>query len=150
DRTFDLAYSIGVLHHTPDPRTSFERVAATVKQGGGFAVYVYPGYGPGYRGSDLIRKLTIRLPLRLMFALSALSIPAYYFYRIPVLGKVLRLICPISSHPDWRWRWLDTFDWYTPRYQWKFLYPEVIRWFRANGFLDMTVFDDPIRIRGVK
>jgi hypothetical protein len=53
-------------------------------------------------------------------------------------------------HPNWRWRWLDTFDWYTPKYQWKLLYPEVIRWFRANGFLDITVFDIPIQMRGVK
>ncbi len=123
--TFDLAYSIGVLHHTPDPRTAFERVAATVKQGGGFAVYVYAGS-------------------------TALAIPLYYLYHVPLLGKVLHLLCPISIHPNWRWRWLDTFDWYTPKHQWKFLYPAVIRWFRACGFLDITVFDDPIRIRGIK
>lgn len=150
EETFDLAYSIGVLHHTPDPRTAFERVAATVKPGGGLAVYLYHGYGPGFRGSDLIRKLTTRLPFGLMFALSALAIPLHHLYRIPVLGQVLRLLCPISPNPNWRWRWLDTFDWYTPKYQWKFLYPEVIRWFRSNGFFDITVFDDPIRIRGVK
>ena len=29
--TFDLAYSIGVLHHTPDPRVAFDKVAAAVK-----------------------------------------------------------------------------------------------------------------------
>lgn len=150
EETFDLAYSIGVLHHTPDPRTAFERVAATVKPGGGLAIYLYHGYGPGYHGSDLIRKLTTRLPFRLMFVLSALSIPLYPLYRIPILGHVLRLLCPISPHPNWRWRWLDTFDWYTPEYQWKFLYPEVIRWFQSNGFFDISVFDDPIRIRGVK
>jgi len=150
DGTFDLAYSIWVLHHTPDPRAAFGRVAATVKKGGGFAVYMYHGYGPGHRCPDLIRKLTTRLPLKAMFAISAVAIPLYYPYRIPVLGKILQLLCPISSHPDWHWRWLDTFDWYTPKYQWKFYYPEIFRWFRANGFLDIEVFDDPIRMRGIK
>jgi SAM-dependent methyltransferase len=150
EETFDLAYSIGVLHHTPDPCKAFERVGAMVKKGGGFAVYLYHRYGIAYRFSDLIRTVTTRLPLKLMFAISAVAVPLYYLYRIPVLGKVLRLLTLISLHPNWRFRWLDTFDWYTPKYQWKFLYPEVIRWFRANGFLDITVFDDPIRISGVK
>jgi hypothetical protein len=53
-------------------------------------------------------------------------------------------------HPDWRWRWLDTFDWYTPTYQWKFLYPEVFRWFRENGFEDVELFDGPIRMSARK
>ncbi len=148
--TFDLAYSIGVLHHTPDPRAAFDRVAATVKEGGGLAVYLYARYGPDHHSSDRLRKVTTRLPLGLMFALSAAAIPLYYPYRVPLLGKFLRLLCPISPHPNWRWRWLDTFDWYTPEYQWKFLYPDVFRWFRASGFLDIEVFDDPIRMRGVK
>lgn len=148
--TFDLAYSIGVLHHTPDPRMAFERVAAMVKKGGGVSVYLYARYGPNHHFSDLIRTLTTRLPLKFMLMLSALSIPLYYLYRVPLLGRVLHLFCPISLHPNWRWRWLNTFDWYTPKYQWKFLYPEVIRWFRANSFLDITVFDEPIRIRGIK
>jgi SAM-dependent methyltransferase len=150
ESTFDLAYSIGVLHHTPDPRAAFERVAATVKKGGGLAVYVYARYGPGHHSSDLLRKVTTRLPLGLMFALSAAAIPLYYPYRLPLLGKLLHLLGPISPHPNWRWRWLDTFDWYTPKYQWKLLYPEVFRWFRATGFLDIEVFDEPIRMRGVK
>lgn len=150
EATFDLAYSIGVLHHTPDPRAAFERVAVTVKKGGGLAVYMYHGYGPSNRCSDLIRKVTTRLPLGVMFWISAFAVPLYHVYRVPVLGKALRLFCPISPHPNWRWRWLDTFDWYTPMYQWKFQYPDIFRWFRTNGFLDIEVFDDPIRMRGVK
>jgi SAM-dependent methyltransferase len=148
--TFDLAFSIGVLHHTPDVRAAFERVAAVVKPGGGLAVYLYARYGPANRFSDAIRRLTTRLPQRLMLALSAAAVPLYYPYRLPALGNVLRMVCPISLHPDWRWRWLDTFDWYTPRYQWKLFYPDVFRWFRDNGFDDVTLFDEPIRMRGLK
>lgn len=150
ESTFDLAYSIGVLHHTPDPRTAFERVAATIKKGGGLAVFLYPRYGIANQFSDLIRHVTTRLPLKLMLALAATAIPLYYIYRLRGLGKLLQNVCPISMHPNWRWRWLDTFDWYTPRYQWKFLYPEVFRWFHANGFVEIEVFDEPIRMRGIK
>lgn len=150
DGSFDLAYSIGVLHHTPEPRVAFERVAAAVRKGGGLAVYVYHGYGLENRSSDLIRKLTTRIPLKAMFALSALAVPLYYVYRMPGLGRILQLLCPISLHQNWAWRWLDTFDWYTPKYQWKFQYPEIFRWFRASGFRDIEIFDDHIRMRGVR
>jgi SAM-dependent methyltransferase len=150
DETFDKAYSIGVLHHTPEPRAAFERVAAAVKKDGGLAVYLYSGHGLAHHFPDLIRRVTTRLPLRLIFLISAAAIPFYYLYRLPVIGKVLHLLCPISLHPHWRWRWLDTFDWYTPKYQWKFLYPEVFRWFRENGFGEIEIFEGPIRMRGVK
>jgi hypothetical protein len=113
-------------------------------------VYLYARYGWAHRASDLIRVVTTRMPHSLMLALAAAAVPAYYLYRLPGIGKVLALLCPIADHPDWRWRWLDTFDWYTPRYQWKFLYPEVFRWFRANGFRDVELFDGPIRMRATK
>jgi SAM-dependent methyltransferase len=150
DGAFDRAYSIGVLHHTPDPAAAFARVARAVRRGGDLAIYVYARYGPGHRFSDAIRRVTTRLPHGAMRALAAGAIPAYYLYRVPVVGRVLDMVCPISMHPDWRWRWLDTFDWYTPQYQFKYLYPEVYRWFRDNGFRDVEIFDDPIRMRGVR
>ena len=148
--TFDRAYSIGVLHHTPDPKAAFERLAAVVRPGGELAVYLYHRYGPGHHGPDGLRRLTTRLPRRLMLALSTAAIPLYYLYRVPLLGGLLGMLAPISMHADWRWRWLDTFDWYTPRYQWKFLYPEVHRWFLECGFGDIRLFDDPIRMRGTR
>ncbi len=89
-----------------------------------------------------------RLPRRLMLALSVSAIPLYYVHRLPVVGAISRLLLPLSMHPSWRWRWLDTFHWYTPWYQWKLFYPEGFRWFRADGFLDIEVFDSPIRMRG--
>ena len=150
EQTFDLAYSIGVLHHTPDPRAAFDRVAADVKVGGGLAVYLYGRYGFWYRMPDVARKVTTRLPIGVMMVLSASAIPLYYLYRLPLIGKLFGTLFLISMHRNWRWRWLDTFDWYTSRYQWKFLYPEVFRWFRENQFKEVEIFDEPIRMRGVK
>ena len=128
------------------------RAATVVKDDGALAVYLYGAYGLrlAHACSDLLRAVTTRLPLRLVVWLSAVSVPLYYVYRIPIVGNVLRVFLGISTHPNWRWRWLDTFDWYTPRYQWKFLYPEVVRWFRACGFTDIMLFDDAVRVRGVR
>lgn len=150
EATFDLAYSIGVLHHTPDPRGAFARVASAVKPSGRLAVYLYARYGPWHRASDAIRVVTTRLPLRVMWGLSAAAIPLYYLYRLPVVGSAARNLLPISLDRNWRQRWLDTFDWYTPRYQWKYLYPEVFRWFRDEGFEVVDLLDGPIRVSGVK
>ena len=148
--TFDLAYSIGVLHHTPDPREAFACIARAVKKGGGLAVYLYGAYGIARHFSNFIRKATTRLPLKVMLVLATAAVPLYYLYRLPVVGWIPRIVCPISMHPSWRSRWLDTFDWYTPFYQWHLQYPEVSRWFRANGFTDLEIFDGPIRMRGIK
>ena len=148
--TFDCGYSIGVLHHTPDPEAAFGKVADALKPAGELAIYVYSRYGPGHRWSDTLRKVTTRLPSSAMLALSAGAIPMYYLYKVPVVGRVLRFAAPASEHPSWRTRWLDTFDWYTPKYQFKYLYPEIYRWYRNAGFHDVEIFDDPIRMRGVK
>ena len=40
--TFDFAYSIGVLHHTSNPRQAFLRMAETLKPQGEAAIWVYP------------------------------------------------------------------------------------------------------------
>lgn len=148
--TFDLAYSIGVLHHTPSPRTAFAHVAATVKKGGQLAIYVYHAGGLARHFSDAIRLLTTRLPLPVIYAASSGAGPVYYLYRLPLLGRFLQILLPISLHPRWRWRWLDTFDWYAPRYQSKHTYPEVLAWFRAAGFTDLYASKEAICLRGVK
>lgn len=148
--TVDVAYSIGVLHHTPAPAQAFRCVSRVVRKGGMLAVYLYPALGLARHFSDALRVVTTRLPRRLMFGLSAIAVPLYYVYRLPLVGKVCQTICPISLHPDWRWRWLDTFDWYTPKYQFKFTYPAVYRLFRDNGCASIELFEEPICARGVK
>ena len=39
--TFDLAYSVGVLHHTPDARGAFKAIQPLVKPGGFFSIFVH-------------------------------------------------------------------------------------------------------------
>ncbi len=75
NETFDLAYSIGVIYHTRDPREAFARVAATVKKGGGLAIYLYAAYWIGNHFSDIMRSITTRLPTRVMVGLAALAVP---------------------------------------------------------------------------
>lgn len=147
--TFDHMYSIGVLHHTPDTRKAFGSLVPFLKKGGTFAVYIYER-GIYHLYSDLWRKITAKLPLKLMYLISAVAAPLYYIYKIPVLGSALQFRFPISHHPKWKWRWLDTFDWYTPKYQWKHTYPEVYSWYKENGFENVELFDFPVCMKGTK
>ena len=139
DASFDAAYSLGVLHHTPDTRRAFGAVVPFLRHGGELAVFIY-ALGHYHVFSDVWRKVTTRMPVRLLYGLTALAIPFYYVYRIPVVGLGLRLLFPMSQHPRARWRWLDTFDWYSPKYQHKHTWPEVHRWFVEQGFEDIRLF----------
>lgn len=147
--SFDHMYSIGVLHHTPDTKKAFESLVPLLKKGGAFAVFIYEK-GVYHRYSDLWRKITVRLPLHLMYIISAIAIPLYYIHKIPFLGPALQFAFPTANWPKWKWRWLDTFDWYTPKYQWKHTYPEVYRWYKEGGFKDIELFDYPVCMKGYK
>jgi len=135
---FEAMYSIGVLHHTPYTRKAFESVIPLLKTGGEFAVFVY-AYGHYSYFSDIWRRITTKVPYRLLYYLTALSVPLYYLYEIPLLGLGFRFVFPMSRHPNPRWRWLDTFDWYTPKFQHKHTWPEVYQWYRENGFVDIEL-----------
>src|SRR5688572_5409739 len=42
DASFDLVFSDGVIHHTPDARAAFVELARVVRPGGALYVWVYP------------------------------------------------------------------------------------------------------------
>jgi SAM-dependent methyltransferase len=58
---FQRAFSIGVLHHTPDTRRSFLALPRHLAEGGEIAIWIY---APENKiGSDVWRKVTTKLPL---------------------------------------------------------------------------------------
>ena len=148
--TFDIVYSIGVLHHTPDCEKAFRQLPRLLKPGGKLAIWVYGTVGPQVRIADLYRRFTVRMPPKLLHALCHVSIPMYHVARIPLVGPLLRTAFPISLHPNPRWRVLDTFDWYSPRHQSKHTYPEVYRWFISEGLVEIDLLDTPVAVRGRK
>lgn len=92
--------------------------------------------------SSFQRAFTTRLPPRWLYWLCHIAIPLYYLYRVPVFYP-LRLVTKIAVDPDPEWRVLDTFDWYSPRYQCKHTYEEVRRWFEDAGLSDIVIL--PVR-----
>lgn len=152
DESFDLIYSIGVLHHTPDTRAAFLQLPRLLKRGGTLAIWVYSAYDAMFNATTgYWRRITTHLPKRALYAASFIAVPLYYLCRVPFLGQLLlNRFLPISMHPRARWRVLDTFDWYSPRYQWKHTYPQVARWFKEAGLREIEILDVPVSVRGVK
>ncbi len=146
---FDAIFSIGVLHHTPDTRQAFDSLVPLLKPGGEIAVWLYAEY---FRlsqfPSDMIRKFTAHMPERLVYYLSWLPVPLYHlprFLRVPLFKFFM-----FSLHPNAEWRWLDTFDWYSPKFAWKHSYPEVFQWCRDRGLKDIYIPPRLLALRAAK
>jgi SAM-dependent methyltransferase len=135
--TFDVAFSIGVLHHSPDPRRAFQEVAARVKPGGRLVVWLYRRNTPPQELINrLLRAVTTRLPATV---LEPLCIGLGVLGGVPVLNKTLNKVANFSNHPDWTLRVCDSFDWYAPRYQSHHTVAELKQWFTEEGFEDLTI-----------
>lgn len=78
---FDLAFSVGVLHHLPQPRQGFDALVSRLKQGGRIATWVYGQENNEWitRYVDPVRKtLTSRLPAGLLKTASWLPSAGLY------------------------------------------------------------------------
>jgi SAM-dependent methyltransferase len=147
--TFDVIVSWGVLHHTPDCAGAFRALTRLLRPGGTIAIWVYgKSRSARRRVMDAYRHLTIHLPHPVLYGLCFLAVPLYYAYKVPILGNLLRVVLPMSRQRDARERVLETFDYYSPRYQSKHTFPEVHGWFVEAGLTDIRIFDPPVRAIG--
>jgi SAM-dependent methyltransferase len=102
DRSCDLVYSLGVLHHIPDTASGIKDCVKKLKPGAPFLVYLYYRFDNRplwFRGlwwiSNLLRKLLSRLPFvmkRMMTDLVAILV--YY-----PLARISKLVQRIGGDP---------------------------------------------------
>lgn len=151
---FDIIYSQGVLHHTASTEDAFLRLAPLAKKGALVSVWVYgrPGSWRSFSSnplrtgrerlkrflplvwlvvwarmilSDLVRVVTTRLPVPLLYALC---------YPLTALGAVPGLkYLTFSVHPDFQVRLIENFDWLAPPFQYKHTKEELREWYRHAG-----------------
>ncbi len=135
--SFDFIYSLGVLHHTPDTGEAFRRVAPLLGNGGDISIWVYSNESRYAKirnaFTDFYRIFTSRMPVRLLWWLCHLAIPLYYVKKLGKFGDLVEMVLPTSVHPCAEERVLNTFDWYSPKYQYKHTFVEVEAWFREAG-----------------
>ncbi len=128
DASFDLVFSDGVIHHTPDARGAYQELARLVKPGGALYVWVYPREG---RLREWVfgtaRKLTTRLPgpvvRTLAFALAPLTI-FVRSYSGTKLGRATWGECAQVIH-----------DWIAPPLQSHHTFEEVCGWASEAGLV---------------
>jgi 2-polyprenyl-3-methyl-5-hydroxy-6-metoxy-1,4-benzoquinol methylase len=157
--SFDVIYSIGVLHHTPDCEAAVKTLDKYLKPGGLLVVWLYSGYNKWYRFSDFWRRYTHKMKPETLHRVLKVAVPVLYnlqqgLRRVPLVGRpvagLLHHVFPVNRQKDPEARMLDTFDWYSPRYQSKHTYEQVFKWYEAMDMEDMKVGELSIAVRGRK
>lgn len=161
---FDVAFSIGVVHHTRNSKQAAGEIARTVKSGGQMAIWVYAHWKDlnhndrlsrvhtmlSYALSDFYRIFTSRMSSERLYRL----ITGLDFIRSQKQGNkwrafILDVLFRSSNNPDPSYWLLETFDWYSPRYHFKHTYDEVTGWFNEFGFAEVQKIAFPVAIKGI-
>ena len=79
-RAFDYAFSVGVLHHLPNPREGFKSLVSKVKSGGHMSAWIYGAENNGWIVSFVnpVRRGTSSMNRRALFHLSKLPAAVMY------------------------------------------------------------------------
>lgn len=142
---FDYAYSIGVLHHTPDPARSFQCMVDKIKSGGSVSAWVYGREGNDWiiYGLNPIRRITSWLPMPITKAIAwcltlVLQTVLVLFYR--PFGKHLpygQYLSSISRY-SFRENFLIVLDHLIPEIAFYITQAEFRSWFE-RAYLERTV-----------
>jgi SAM-dependent methyltransferase len=92
-RAFDYAFTIGVLHHLPDPQAGFKKLASKIKPGGYFSVWVYGAENNVWITtliSPLRTHFTSRLNRHTLLHLSKLPTAVVYAATKLIYGPLIR------------------------------------------------------------
>ena len=143
---FDGGFSIGVLHHTPEPQRGVAEMARTVRRGGWVSCCVYPkGDFYDYPSVRRFRRLhgalsgTFEFLPALLYAYFAAYVLAPSFRFLKGWG-LRRAVDYVERNwlvslwiKDAQWRVLDTFDAITPEIATTHTEQEVAKWLTAAG-----------------
>lgn len=142
---FDLAFSIGVLHHIPYPDPVVEKVHAALIPGGKFVAWLYGAEGNRLYLSfvEPLRKITKRLPhFALMIVVWILYLPLVVyrqmcrFVHLPLADYIVNVLFRMTPHK----RRLVIYDQLNPAYAKYYSYQEVAGLFQRGGFSEVSIY----------
>ena len=148
---FDLVYSIGVLHHLPDPYEGFRALLEYVSPGGTIAVWVYGYENNGFVRNvvEPVRRVSTRLPPPVLRGLAwplalgfhAVAKGVYRPLHGTAAGRVLPLDDYMSSVADFGFRQNHTivFDQLVAPTAAYIKGAELEQWFREGGLEDVQI-----------
>ena len=151
--TFDYAYCLGVLQHTPDPHRAVLALPRPLKTGGKLAVDFYPRSAwnilwPKY----WLRPFARRMPPERLFAIVRSLVPkllpiGWVLAAIPFFGRRLRYLLPImmyyrvfplTKEQHREWAILDTFDMLASAHDHPQTATTVFAWLTEAGLHDVA------------
>jgi SAM-dependent methyltransferase len=153
-RAFDYAFSVGVLHHLPDPRAGFISLASKVKPDGHISAWIYGAENNEWitRWVNPVReKMTSRINPAALLQLS--KVPTAFLYAATKLiyGPLSRSKSPLGprlfyydylaaiSHFDWREHHSIVFDHLVAPTAYYISRDEFESWWKDVGAKDVRI-----------
>ena len=106
DGSMDFGYSIGVLHHLPNPEAGLAACVQKLKRGAPMLVYIYYAfdnrpawYRALWRASDVLRRAISMAPFRLKSALAEICAIVIYWPLARGARLFERLGCDVTNWP---------------------------------------------------
>jgi SAM-dependent methyltransferase len=157
DASQDFGYSIGVLHHIPDPVAGLQCCVDKLKPGAPFLLYLYYGLDnrPGWfravwRASDVARRIICRLPFAFRAAAST-GLAATVYWPLSRSARLLRKLgvaagnLPLSGYADSPWAVLraDALDRFGTAIEHRFSRAEIERMMLDAGLTEVRFAEGP-------
>jgi SAM-dependent methyltransferase len=157
DESMDFGYSLGVLHHLPDPEHGLRCCVAKLKPGAPFLLYLYyalddrPQWFRGiWRMAEAARRVLCRLPFRAKLITTALIAALVYLplARIALIVERLRLDPEPLPLAAYRYRSFysmrtDALDRFGTRLEHRFRREEVAAMMTRAGLGELVFSDRP-------
>lgn len=154
--SFDFIYSLGVLHHLPDPEKGFRTLLPLLRAGGYVNIYLYwnlEGEAAWRRAALSVvtnmRRVTTRMPHALLKKLSWLIAAGFQVtFVLPSralahfeLTKTLADRVPLGHYRKYSFRVLytDQFDRFSAPIENRYSRAEVAGWFERAGLKDVVI-----------
>jgi 2-polyprenyl-3-methyl-5-hydroxy-6-metoxy-1,4-benzoquinol methylase/uncharacterized protein YbaR (Trm112 family) len=145
-QAFDHGHTSGVLHHTPNPDGAFTKFRQRIRPGGHAYVQLYRTREPWVGiPNKLIRSVTTRLPVRVLYGLCYATAPLHTAI-VRVVASMRGEKSPLPKFSR-RERAISMFDNYSPPYQFRYRPEQVRAMFEGAGLKDVkdVTFDNEKR-----
>ena len=153
----DFGYTLGVLHHVPDPVGGLRSCASLLKPGAPLLVYLYYRFEnrPGWfrclwRVADVVRRGMVRLPRGVRYWLTQGIALLFYFplARTAWLAEKLGVrvdALPLSAyrHRSFYTMRTDALDRFGTPVEHRFTRPQITQMLEAAGLVEVRFMDGP-------